>query len=234
MDKLIYIAEDDANIRHLISSFLKKEGFEVEAFDNGDSLYETFTIKACDLVILDIIMPGNSGFVICSKLRDISKVPIIMLTAKDAEEDYISGITMGSDDYFTKPFSPSKLVVRIKSIFRRIDMETGANSMFPFDKKIVFSDITIYPDKLFVYCKNSQLDLTNTEFRLLTYLFENKNKAISRKDLISDIWGYGSEVETRATDDAIRRLRHKLANAKSLVSIDTVRGFGFRLSILDE
>jgi DNA-binding response OmpR family regulator len=225
MSKLIYIAEDEKNIRRLIQSFLEKEGYKVKAFENGDQLYEAFLNQSCDLMILDIMMPGSSGLIICTKIRAISNVPIIMLTARDTDEDYISGISLGSDDYFTKPFSPVKLTMRVKAMFRRIDMDTKTNS-----ETINFADITIHPDKLIAYCKGTELVLTNTEFNLLSYLLDNHEKAVSREELLNKIWGYDNAVETRATDATVKRLRKKLLETDSSVSIDTVWGHGFRIS----
>ena len=123
MSKLIYIADDEDNIRYLVKTFLENTGYEVEDFNNGELLLEKFQIKPCDMVILDVMMPGSDGFEICKKIREESIVPIIMLTARDTDIDYITGITLGSDDYFTKPFSPMSLVMRVKAIFRRIEFE---------------------------------------------------------------------------------------------------------------
>jgi len=228
MSKLIYIADDEKNIRHLIHSFLVKEGYQVKAFETGDQLYEAFQSKACDLAILDIVMPGSSGFMICTKLREISNVPIIMLTARDTDEDYISGISLGSDDYFTKPFSPIKLIMRVKAMFRRIDMDTGSQPKYK--EAITYADVAIHPEKLTAYCNDKELGLTNTEFSLLSYLFENYERAVSRNELLNKIWGYDKAVETRATDDTVKRLRRKLSEVGSEVSIDTVWGYGFRIS----
>ncbi|MCL2216172.1 MAG: response regulator transcription factor [Defluviitaleaceae bacterium] len=228
MSKLIYIADDERNIRHLIQSFLKKEGYYVTAFETGDALHEAFLAKPCDLVILDIMMPGNSGLVICAKLRASSNVPIIMLTARDTEDDYISGISLGSDDYFTKPFSPVQLTMRVKALFRRVDMDTEA----PADSKesITFADVTVNQNKLMAYCNDKDLGLTNTEFSLFTFLLENQDRAVSREELLNKIWGYNNAVETRATDATVKRLRRKLSAMGSRVSIDTVWGYGFRVS----
>lgn len=228
---LIYVADDEKNIRNLIQSFLKKEGYQVESFETGDRLYEAFAEKPADMVILDVMMPGNSGFIICTKIRAISKVPIIMLTARDTDEDYISGISLGSDDYFTKPFSPVKLIMRVKAMFRRIEMDTEAGAK-PETKEMKCADVTIHPGKLTAYCNGKDLGLTGTEFNLLAYLFENHHRAVSREELLSSIWGYESEVESRATDDTVKRLRRKLADSK--VSIDTVWGFGFRINEGDQ
>ncbi|MCL2372661.1 MAG: response regulator transcription factor [Defluviitaleaceae bacterium] len=231
MKKLIYIAEDEKNIRHLIHSFLEKEGYTAKTFVNGDLLYEAFQQKPCDLVILDIMMPGSSGLIICTKLRAISKVPIIMLTARDTDEDYISGISLGSDDYFTKPFSPVKLIMRVKAMLRRVEMDT--ETVTKANEAINFADITVYPSKLTAYCGGKELMLTSTEFNLLTYLLENQDKAVSRDELLNKIWGYDNAVETRATDATVKRLRKKLAEINSAVSIDTIWGHGFRIGSTD-
>jgi len=226
MSKLIYVADDEKNIRNLIQSFLKKEGYQVEAFDTGDKLYAAFEEKASNLVILDVMMPGNSGFIICTKLRAISNVPIIILTARDTEEDYISGLSLGSDDYFTKPFSPVKLTMRVKALFRRVDMDTASENKNS-SGEISYANVTIHPGKHTAYCNGTEIGLTGTEFNLLAYLFENHDRAVSREELLSSIWGYDSDVESRATDDTVKRLRRKLTNSQ--VSIDTVWGFGFRV-----
>lgn len=224
--KLIYIADDEKNIRHLISTFLQKDGYQVESFDTGDKLYEAFLKTPCDLAILDIMMPGSSGLIICTKLRDISPVPIIMLTARDTEEDYISGISLGSDDYFTKPFSPVKLTMRVKAMLRRVEMDKQTPTALP---TLSLGNTTIHPDNLTVTVNHQPLPLTGTEFNLLAYLVENNTRAISREELLSKIWGYERMVESRATDDTVKRLRRKLQQADSSINIETVWGFGFRI-----
>lgn len=199
-------------------------------FKTGDELLEQFNIKECDLVILDIMMPGSSGFEVCTKLREKSTVPIIMLTARDTDIDYITGITLGSDDYFTKPFSPMSLVMRVKSIFRRIEFEKKQN----YDKysnlvnmELKFGDVIINKKNKIVTSKNVNIDLTPNEYNLLTYLFENIDRAVSRDELLNKVWGYDIEVETRAADDTVKRLRKKILDTNIL--IETVWGFGFRL-----
>ncbi|WP_042277821.1 response regulator transcription factor [[Clostridium] dakarense] len=224
MSKLIYIADDENNIRSLVKTFLETSGYEVLDFENGDLLLEEFKKRECDLVILDIMMPGSNGFEICTKIRQISIVPIIMLTARDTDIDYITGITLGSDDYFTKPFSPMSLVMRVKSIFRRIDFENNNKNE---NKELKFGDIIININTKLVSYKNDIIDLTPNEYSLLTYLFENKDKAVSREELLNKVWGYDAEVETRAADDTVKRLRKKIANTN--ISIETVWGYGFRL-----
>jgi len=125
--KKIYIADDETNIRLAIRTFLENAGYEVEDFETGDLLLEKFNQTPADLIVLDVMMPGSNGFVICKELRKISHVPIIMLTARDSDLDYATGLDLGSDDYLVKPFSPMALTMRIKAIFRRIEFERQNN-----------------------------------------------------------------------------------------------------------
>ncbi|NHI99184.1 response regulator transcription factor [Lactococcus garvieae] len=127
MSKTIYIADDDDNIRLAIKAFLEKEDFKVEDFPTGDEILERFNEEPSDFIILDVMMPGSNGFTILKALRAQSIVPIIMLTARDSDLDYATGLDLGSDDYFTKPFSPMELVMRVKAIFRRIKFEKQKN-----------------------------------------------------------------------------------------------------------
>jgi len=226
VSKLIYIADDEDNIRNLVKTFLINDGYNVKDFPNGDLLLEEFDKKEADLVILDVMMPGCDGFEICTKLRQKSIVPIIMLTARDSDIDYITGITLGSDDYFTKPFSPMSLVMRVKAIFRRIDFE---NNQRCDGYELKFGDITINQSNKIVMFEGNNIDLTPNEYNLLAYLFEHKERAVSRDELLNKIWGYNSEVETRAADDTVKRLRKKISNTN--VKVETVWGFGFRLKV---
>ena len=233
--KLIYIAEDEKNIRNLIVSFLKKENYDVVAFENGDALYEQFTTTPADLVILDVMMPGSSGFIICTKLREVSTVPIIMLTARDSDEDHISGISLGSDAYFTKPFSPIKLLMQVKAMLRRAEMAPAAFVSTEVDANIsTFADIKVVHDKMAVFCHDVALKLTKTEFSLLAYLVDSNGRAVSREELLTKVWGYHAMIETRATDDTVSRLRKKLTDANSQVMLETVRGYGFKLNARTE
>lgn len=224
MSKLIYIADDEENIRSVVKLFLKNEGYEVRDFENGDLLFEEFKKEKCDLIILDVMMPGSDGFEICTKIREISTIPILMLTARDSDMDYITGITLGSDDYFTKPFRPMSLVVKVKAIFRRIEFE---NANRENDKTLSFADVSINISSKIVKYKDEIIDLTPNEYNLLTYLFENKDKAVSRDEILNNVWGYDAYVETRVADDTIKRLRKKIIDTNLL--IETVWGYGFRL-----
>jgi len=128
MEKKIYIADDEINIRLGIKTFLESAGYIVEDFETGDLLLQAFAQSPADMVILDVMMPGSNGFVVCKELRRTSHVPIIMLTARDSDLDYATGLDLGSDDYLTKPFSPMALTMRVKAIFRRMEFERLAAS----------------------------------------------------------------------------------------------------------
>lgn len=224
--KRIYIADDEENIRNLIQMFLSKEGFQVQCFADGESLLKAFLADPADMVIIDIMMPGLDGFGVCSALRRKSNVPIIMVSARDTEADRITGITLGSDDYLVKPFSPSELVVRVKSLFRRIEMD---RKVLDKANDVSMGNLTILPHQKCALVSGQNLDLTLTELSLLLYLLQNRDRAISREELLNMVWGYESEVETRATDDTVKRLRRKLALKECTVEIETVWGFGFKL-----
>jgi len=232
--KKIYLAEDEYNIRHLITSFLKKEGYDVADFETGDALLEQFEKIPADLVILDVMMPGSSGFIICTKIRAISNVPIIFLTARDSDEDFISGISLGSDAYFTKPFSPVKLMMQIKAMLRREDMRNDNFEQESSENLLVFGDLKLDTFYLEASVNKIKLKLTSTEFSFLSFLITNQFRAVSRDELLTKIWGYEAMIETRATDDTVKRLRKKLIDANSLVQIETIRGFGFKLAYLEE
>lgn len=224
--KLIYIADDEVNICNIIKSFLIKEGFDVETFHDGRSILEAFTVRPADMLVIDIMMPEIDGFSLCTSIRQKSNVPIIIVSAKDTEPDKIAGLTLGSDDYLTKPFSPMELVARIKSIFRRMELD---KNMTESDHMIKISDISINPDTKTAECNSKNIGLTGMEFNLLYFLASNKNRAVSRSELLDKVWGFENEVETRATDDMIKRIRKKLSDVGSVLKIETVWGFGFKI-----
>lgn len=229
MKKSIYIADDEENIREAIKTFLQSDGYEVTAFENGDLLLNAFSKSACDLIILDVMMPGMNGFTVCSEIRKLSTVPIIMLTARDSDFDYATGLSLGSDDYFTKPFSAMSLVMRVKAIFRRIEFEKQNGGQADDSRTLTFGDIVIDTKGKTVKAAGHELQLTPNEYDLLKYLVERNDQAVSRDELLESVWGYNTEIETRATDDTVRRLRKKLDTSN--ISIEAVWGFGFRLKV---
>jgi two-component system, OmpR family, response regulator len=224
--KLIYIADDEINICNIIKSFLIKDGFDVEIFNDGCSVLDAFNRNQADMLILDIMMPEIDGYALCSLIRLKSSVPIIIVSAKDTESDKIAGLKLGGDDYLTKPFSPMELIARINSIFRRINFNKPSASTSKIAKLF---DVSINFDTKQVTVNGTPLNLTVMELSLLYYLIKNKNRAISRDELLDKVWGFENKVETRATDDMIKRIRKKLSDARSDLKIDTIWGFGFTI-----
>ncbi len=198
----IYIADDDADTLRLLEIFLKNEGYQVSTFNNGDDLYAQFEQEKADLVILDVMMPGSDGFAICEKLRKISTIPIIMLTAKDTDADFIAGISLGSDDYLIKPFNPARLSMRVKALLKKEHL---------------------------MYVNEVELPLSKTEFACLEYLLNHYEEAVSREQLLEEVWGFQTQVETRVTDETIRRIRKKLQQADSNLIIRNKWGYGYIL-----
>ena len=226
MKRSISIAEDDANIRTLISLFLENEEYEVRQYETGDALLEAFMERPADLVILDIMMPGTDGLTLCASLRKKSNVPIIIVSARDSEADRIAGITLGSDDYLTKPFSPMELVARVKALFRRLELDRGANET---GERAEAGNVSIDLAVREATVNGDRLDLTPTEFMLLSYLIKKIPAAVSREELLKNVWKFDFEIDTRATDDVMKRLRKKLSSANASIKIETVWGFGFKL-----
>ncbi len=220
----IYIADDDADTLRLLEIFLKSEGYNVTAFNNGDSLFEHFLKEKSNLVILDIMMPGSDGFTICENIRKISNVPIILLTAKDTDADYIAGMSLGSDDYLIKPFNPSRLSMKVKALLRRSDMSTKKEK-----DTIVCADLVYKKKEHSMYVGNTELPLSKTEFSCLEYMLNHYEEAISREALLKEVWGYDNFVETRVTDETIRRIRKKLDQANSKLIIRNKWGYGYIL-----
>ena len=223
MGHTIYLADDEKSIRELLHSFLASDGYAVRSFESGDALLEAFRQEPAELVILDIMMPGTDGLAVCRALRSVSDIPIILLTAKDSELDYVMGISQGSDDYLTKPFSVDELLARL----RRVEMDRGKTAAE--EDELHYGDIRYSATENAVFCGSTIVALTQTELRLLSYMMKQPEKAYSREELLSAVWGFDSEVETRVTDETLRRIRKKLTQAGSTVSVSTIWGFGYKL-----
>lgn len=226
---VIYYADDEQEIREVVASFLQNEGHEVISFENGDLLFAEFQKKECDLVILDIMMPGTDGIGILQKLRGISKVPVILLTAKDTDADYYNGLALGSDDYLTKPFKPILLSAKINALLRRIRFE---NEDKPSDKKtdIICGNVCYSYVKHELAVNDKPLSLTPTELKFLIFMMERFEEAVSKELVLDTIWDINSGVESRVADETNRRLRRKMAVAGADVYVQTVWGYGFKLT----
>ena len=216
----IFIADDEKNIRDLLGKFLEDAGHEVRLFENGDSLLTELDNSVPDIVVLDVMMPGIDGFTACSRIRKAHPdITIILLTA-----DFMTGFMAGCDDYLTKPFSPLKLTLKVNAILSKL----GKNEKNT--DEMAFGDLSVDVSSFSCRVLDSELKLTKTEFQVLSLLLSTPEKAVSRDKLLSDIWGC-SEVETRVTDDTMKRLRKKLKDAGSRVHIETIWGFGFKLTL---
>ena len=228
MGHTIYLADDEKSIRELLHSFLASDGYTVRSFESGDALLEAFRQEPAELVILDIMMPGTDGLTVCRELRTVSDIPIILLTAKDSELDYVMGISQGSDDYLTKPFRPTILLMKVKALLRRVEMDRGKTAAAEEDE-LHYGDIRYSATENAIFYGTAPVSLTQTELRLLSYMMKQPEKAYSREELLSAVWGFDSEVETRVTDETLRRIRKKLLQAGSTVSVSTIWGFGYKL-----
>lgn len=222
--KNILVVDDEQRIREIIAIYLKKEGYEVNDFDNADSAFNFFQSNNVDLIVLDIMMRGTNGLELCKKIRKISDVPIIFVSARNEELDRILGLELGADDYLPKPFSVRELLIRIKNILRRVD---GNNTVSK--EEICVKDLCIFSEQRIVKVKDEEIMLTTKEYEVLKYLIENKGYPLSRNKIISNIWGYEYDGYDRNVDDTIKRLRKKLREAGSIVEIQTVWGFGYKI-----
>ena len=182
--KIVYIADDDSNIRQVIKTFLINDGYAAEDFPTGDALLARFNESPCDLAILDVMMPGRDGFQVLTELRKKSTVPIIMLTARDSENDYAMGLGLGSDDYMTKPFSAMALLMRVKAMFRRIEFESSKYRAAE-QESVTAGKLTLNEAGRDVLLSGEPLNLTPTEYGVLRYLMLHKGEAVSREELLA-------------------------------------------------
>lgn len=216
---LIYIIEDDEDIRKLVLYALKSNGFEAKGFESGRDLFQN---PLPDLILLDIMLPGDDGYTILNKLKQNSRtkdIPVIMLTAKTSELDKVKSLDAGADDYVEKPFGIMELISRIKAVLRRSKKnESRVES---------FKDIVVDYDRYLVTVKEKEVKLTHKEFELLYYLVKNQGLVLSREKIMNEVWGFEFEGETRTIDVHIRTLRLKLGDAGKY--IHTIRNVGYKL-----
>ena len=217
--KYILIVEDEPNISDFLKGELEYEGYNVCIKEDGREGLEEALRKEYNLIILDVMLPSMNGFEICRRLKREKNTPIIMLSAKDSVMDKVNGLQIGADDYIAKPFAIEELLARIEVVFRRQES---------LDNNIVkFKDISINKGSRVVKKGGKDINLTNKEFELLMILIDNKDKVVTREELLEKIWGYGYEPETNVTDVYIRYLRTKLDNENKEEYIQTVRSVGY-------
>lgn len=219
---MIYYVEDDTNIRDLVIYTLNQSGFEAQGFENAEKFFAACQKQKPDMVLLDIMLPGDDGLTILKRLRGDNKtfsVPVIMITAKSTEYDKVIGLDSGADDYIVKPFGMMELVARVRALQRR----TAANSS---PDVLTFGELTIDRAKRIVTVAGKRVDLTLKEFDLLFLLMKNKGTVFTRERLLEAIWDYSYDGGTRTVDVHIQTLRQKLGQCASM--IETVRGVGYR------
>ena len=221
MGHSIYLADDEKSIRELLHSFLASDGYTVRSFESGDALLEAFRQEPAELVILDIMMPGTDGLTVCRELRTVSDIPIILLTAKDSELDYVMGISQGSDDYLTKPFAIEELLARIRVALKR----RGVAEVHTH--RIEIRGVCMDTDRHEVTVCGEIVELTNREFELLRTLMENKDIVMDREKLLNAVCGYDYLGETNIIDVYVRYLRTKIDDRFGVKLITTVRGVGY-------
>jgi len=220
----IYVVEDDKSICEIVIYALKSAGFEVTGFETGAEFLAAVEMTPPNLVLLDIMLPGEDGLSILKKLRSTAQtktLPIIMLTAKSSEIDKVKGLDMGADDYIVKPFGVVELISRVKALLRRAMPEPLVES------QLVFGILVLNHDSRKVHVDGRKIDLTYKEYELLYYLTKNAEKALSRGKIMRTVWGYDFEGESRTLDMHIRSLRQKLGKAGEYIK--TVRNVGYKL-----
>jgi phosphate regulon transcriptional regulator PhoB len=223
-NKRILVADDEPDVLNLVSLNLKGAGFTVLQAEDGVAAVQQTRDSLPALIILDLMLPEMSGLEVCKVLKkdpQTAQIPVIMLTAKAEEVDRIVGLELGADDYITKPFSPRELILRVKSVLRRVSAAGETTD------HLTLGEIHVDRSRYEVMIKGKAVEFTATEFKLLALLMERRGRVQSRDVLLNDVWGYESIIDTRTVDTHIRRLREKLG--KTADCIETIRGFGYRM-----
>ena len=224
MKPKILVVDDEPDVIELIEFNLKAAGFDVLTAADGRQALDKARASLPHLVLLDLMLPEVDGLEVCKLLRQDActrNIPVIMLTARTGEIDRVLGLELGADDYVTKPFSPRELVLRVKNLLKRRQPEETRN------EHLVVGELAINIPRHQVTFKGRDLELTATEFKLVTVLAERRGRVQSREQLLKDVWGYDSLIDTRTVDTHMRRLREKLGEAAK--HLDTVRGVGYRI-----
>lgn len=228
MLKKILIIEDEHSIATLLSYNLVQAGYETIIANDGKEGFEKALSEEPSLILLDLMLPSMDGVEVCKELRSRKvNTPIVMLTAKDDEFDKVLGLELGADDYITKPFSPREVIARVKAVLRRAEISpvatVGSATTFKF------GDLYVYPEQYEVFLNDVPLEFTPKEFELLVYLMENKNRVLTRDQLLSAVWQYDFAGDTRIVDVHISHLREKIEeNSRKPSFIKTIRGLGYK------
>lgn len=224
MSKTILIVEDEQRMRSLLSDYFKKEGYISLEASNGIEGVKAFSNNSIDLVILDIMMPFMDGWEVCKNIRKNSNVPIILLTAKAEDDDKLLGYELGADDYVTKPFSPKVLVAKVKALLKRVEIQNQ-----PSEETLNFDGLIIDELSHEVKIGEDNIVLTPKEYDLLLFLVKNKGIALTRDQILDNVWGMDYYGDTRTVDTNIKRLREKLGEKSELIT--TIRGSGYKFEV---
>lgn len=221
----VLICDDNVAVHESINAYLQAEGMNsVSAYD-GEMALKLLKENNYDLVVLDIMMPGLFGTEVCKEIRKTSDIPILMLSARSEEIDRIVGLEIGADDYITKPFSPREIVVRIKTILKRVQPKKE-NPQY-----LKAGNLSIDVEGYEVLVHNQEIEFTAKEVELLAFLVKNKAKVVSREELLYKVWGYDYIGDTRAVDTLIKRIRQKFAKTSTDFSIKSVYGVGYKFEV---
>ena len=219
----IFIVEDERRIARYLQMELEHEGFQAESEDNGRRAFERIIQGDYALVLLDVMLPEMDGMTICRKVRELSDVPIIMLTARDEIEDKVSGLDLGADDYLTKPFAIQELLARIRAALRK----HAPQKEEPAGEVLMVRTLRLYPSRYEVLVGEESVELTKKEYSLLEYLLRNKRNVLTRDQILQEVWGYDYAGDTNVVDVYIRYLRAKIDERFGDKYIYTVRGVGY-------
>ena len=220
----ILVAEDDPDIATLLAHYLKKAGFEADVVSSGKEVLPRIRKAPPDLLLLDLMMPGQDGLEVCRAMRaddNTAAIPIIIVTARGEESDRIVGLELGADDYITKPFSPGEVVARVRALLRRATRPPGS------ENRLSYGPISVDVERHIVRIDHSEIRLTAKEFLLLQYLMQHRGRVLSRDLLLTDVWGYSYTGGTRTVDVHVRRLREKVPFLED--ALVTVKQFGYKL-----
>ena len=225
MGRNILVVVDARNICDLIHMSLVKEGFDVRIAGDGGKAIEEFQKQVPDLILLDIMLPVMDGWSVCAKIRETSKVPIIMLTAKGEVFDRIQGLEMGADDYVVKPFEMKELIARINAVLRRTEIPNDTSKRLTFDKLVI--DLDSYE----LIVDGKKIDTPPKELELLYHLASTPNRVYTRNQLLDEVWGFDYFGDSRTVDVHIKRLREKIENVSSQWALKTVWGVGYKFEL---
>lgn len=221
----VLIVEDERRIARFLQMELEHEGMSTAIEDNGRRAYERIMQENYDLILLDVMLPDMDGFTICRKVRELSQVPIIMLTAKDDIDDKVQGLDIGADDYITKPFATPELLARMRVVLRR--QESQRETREAQEEILSVKNLTMYPARHEVKVDAVPVELTKKEYDLLEYLLRNKRNVLTRDQILSNVWDYDYMGDTNVVDVYIRYLRQKLDDRFQEKYIHTMRGVGY-------